>query len=55
MSNHFMVCTDATLSFVDYVVYVSEAFGSIGNWATGLLENFLNNVMGFYYVIEDII
>ena len=55
MSNHLMVCTDASISFVDYIVYTSESFGSVGKWATGLLQNFLNNVMGYYYVIDDII
>lgn len=50
-----MVCTDAVLSMVDYIDYTSEGFGSVGAWATALLENFLNSIASYIFIIEDII
>jgi len=40
---------------VDYVDYTSEGFGSVGAWATALLENFLNSIASYIFIIEDII
>jgi hypothetical protein len=50
-----MVCTDAGMSMVDYIEYTSEGFGSVGAWATALLENFLNSIASYIFIIEDII